>query len=630
MLLKNIPIRRKLIAINLLTSMIVLVLMLVSVFTYEYLRLRQTTVRQLSTIGNIIAANSTAALAFANHDDAEEILSALKGKPQIIAAALYDNHENLFSKYSVNLADDSLPVAPQKDGFQFNGESLSGFLPVMQGDKRLGTLYLKYDMGAVMREWLSASLGIAGAVMTIALLVGYLLSRKLQQQISQPIFALAGTAKSISERQDFSVRAEKLGNDELGLLTDAFNQMLTEIHKLNANLEQRVAERTVELGSANKELKREVTERIGAEKALSAALEKERLLSNNAIDVICTVDADGRFVSINPACKQLWGYSQEELIGRRYIELVVPEDVPKTNDVAAKIMAGEKVADFENRYRHKNGSHVYVMWTASWSETQQLIFSVARDITQRHLVEEKLKKSAVELERSNSELEDFASVASHDLQEPLRKIQSFADELKMSVGNKIDATEQDTLDRMIAAAGRRRTLINDLLAFSRVTTMARPFVPVDLNRIVQEVLWDLEARTRDTMGKIEVGDLPTIDADPMQMRQLLQNLIGNGLKFHASGVTPIIKISGENGGPNYRLSVTDNGIGFDEKYVDRIFTVFQRLHGRKEYEGTGIGLAICRKIAERHGGEINARSAPGAGSTFTITLPLKQSNEEKP
>ena len=630
MLLKNIPIRRKLIAINLLTSMIVLVLMLVSVFTYEYLRLRQTTVRQLSTIGNIIAANSTAALAFANHDDAEEILSALKGKPQIIAAALYDNHENLFSKYSVNLADDSLPVAPQKDGFQFNGESLSGFLPVMEGDKRLGTLYLKYDMGAVMREWLSASLGIAGAVMTIALLVGYLLSRKLQQQISQPIFALAGTAKSISERQDFSVRAEKLGNDELGLLTDAFNQMLTEIHKLNATLEQRVAERTVELGSANKELKREVTERIGAEKALSAALEKERLLSNNAIDVICTVDADGRFVSINPACEQLWGYSQEELIGRQYIELVVPEDVPKTNDVAAKIMAGENAVDFENRYRHKNGSQVHVMWTASWSETQQLIFSVARDITQRHLVEEKLKKSAVELERSNSELEDFASVASHDLQEPLRKIQSFADELKVSVGNKIDATEQDTLDRMIAAAGRMRTLINDLLAFSRVTTMARPFVPVDLNRIVQEVLWDLEARTRDTMGKIEVGDLPTIDADPMQMRQLLQNLIGNGLKFHASGVTPIIKISGENGGPNYRLSVTDNGIGFDEKYVDRIFTVFQRLHGRKEYEGTGIRLAICRKIAERHGGEINARSAPGAGSTFTITLPLKQSNEEKP
>jgi len=410
----------------------------------------------------------------------------------------------------------------------------------------------------------------------------------------------------------------------------ARKQAEEKIHQLNTELEQRVTERTAELASTNMELKREVAERISAEKALSAALEKERLLSNNAMDVICTVDADGRFVSINPACEQLWGYSQEELVGRQYIELVVPEDVPKTNDVAARIMAGEKATDFENRYRHKDGSDVHVMWTASWSENQQLIFSVARDITQRHLAEEKLKKFASELERSNLELQDFASVASHDLQEPLRKIQSFADELKMTIGNKIDADEQDTLNRMIDAAARMRTLINDLLAFSRVTSMAKPFVPVDLGLTVREVLSDLEARTRDTNGQIEVCNLPTIDADPMQMRQLLQNLIGNGLKFHAPGVAPIIKISGENGGPNYRLSITDNGIGFDEKYLDRIFTVFQRLHGRKEYEGTGIGLAICRKIAERHNGAITARSAPGAGATFTITLPLKQAKEETP
>jgi PAS domain S-box-containing protein len=403
-----------------------------------------------------------------------------------------------------------------------------------------------------------------------------------------------------------------------------------ETHQLNETLEQRVVERTGELEATNTKLEREVAERISAEKALSAALEKEQLLSNNAIDVICTVDADGRFVSMNPACEQLWGYSQEEMIGRPYIELVVPEDVLKTNEVAAKIMAGEKALDFENRYRHKNGSHVHVMWSASWSESRQLMFSVARDITQRHLIGEKLKRAAAELERSNLELQDFASVASHDLQEPLRKIQSFADELKLSMGDKIDVDERDTLDRIIEAGGRMRTLINDLLSFSRVTSMARPFVPVDLALTVREVLSDLETRTRDTKGEIDVCDLPTIDADPMQMRQLFQNLIGNGLKFQMPGVAPIIKISCENGGPNYRLSVTDNGIGFDEKYVDRIFTVFQRLHGRNEYEGTGIGLAICRKIAGRHGGEIEAHSAPGAGSTFTITLPRKQSNEERP
>jgi uncharacterized membrane protein affecting hemolysin expression len=181
MLLKNMPIRRKLIAINLLTSTVVLVLMIVSVFTYEYLRLRRATVLQVSTVGQIIAANSTAALAFTNQNDADEILSALKGKPDITAAALYDKNGKLFSKYPLNLSDYSLPLAPQKEGFQFEHEFLSGFQPVMQGEKKLGTLYLKYDMGPVMREWLTASLGIAGAVMVIALLVGYPLSRQLQQ-----------------------------------------------------------------------------------------------------------------------------------------------------------------------------------------------------------------------------------------------------------------------------------------------------------------------------------------------------------------------------------------------------------------------------------------------------------------
>ena len=248
-----------------------------------------------------------------------------------------------------------------------------------------------------------------------------------------------------------------------------------------------------------------------------------------------------------------------------------------------------------------------------------------------------LNGTNLELERSNRELQDFAFVASHDLQEPLRKIQAFGDRLKTKHGPTLSEEAQDYLKRMQGAASRMHTLINDLLTFSRVTTKAQPFIPTDLNEVAEDVLADLEVRVQDTGGKVELGELPTIDADPLQMRQLLQNLIGNALKFHRPGVPPIIKIKGEtaNGteassgasAPVVHLTFADNGIGFDEKYLDRIFTPFQRLHGRGEYEGTGIGLAVCRKIVERHGGSLTAQSKPGEGSTFTATLPVIQEKE---
>ncbi|MFH0342165.1 MAG: ATP-binding protein [Chromatiales bacterium] len=258
-----------------------------------------------------------------------------------------------------------------------------------------------------------------------------------------------------------------------------------------------------------------------------------------------------------------------------------------------------------------------------------------------HTMATTLRHRTAELNASNRELQDFAAVASHDLQEPLRKIEAFGSRLKTKYDQALDEPGRDYLARMLAAAVRMRQLINDLLSFSRVTTKARAFVTVDLAEVAQEVVSDLEGRMFDTGGWVEVGALPTIEAEPLQMRQLLQNLIGNGLKFHREGEPPVVRIEGRLLDPSdppaegaalgprqCEIQVHDNGIGFEEVYSERIFELFQRLHGRDEYEGTGMGLAICRKIVTRHGGTISAHSTPGQGTTVIVTLAV--THEENP
>ncbi len=247
------------------------------------------------------------------------------------------------------------------------------------------------------------------------------------------------------------------------------------------------------------------------------------------------------------------------------------------------------------------------------------------EIVKRHATEEALQQQSEELERSNAELEDFAYVASHDLQEPLRKIQAFSNLLKSEFSDKLGEGAY-YVDRMDAAAGRMSILIQDLLSFSRISTQAKKSESVDLNEVVSGVVQDLEARIDEVGGKVVVKRLPRVAADPTHARQLFQNLIGNALKFHKPGVTPHVEISARSQRNFVEIQVSDNGIGFDEKYLDRIFSVFQRLHGRDKYEGTGIGLAVCRKIVERYGGTITAESIKGKGSTFIVRLP---NNKEK-
>ncbi len=241
-----------------------------------------------------------------------------------------------------------------------------------------------------------------------------------------------------------------------------------------------------------------------------------------------------------------------------------------------------------------------------------------------------LEETNLHLQRSNQELQDFAYIASHDLQEPLRKIQAFGTILEEEYGTTLQ-DGHDYLTRMRSAAARMSTLIEDLLAFSRVTTQAKELEKIDLTEIVSGVLEDLETRIDETKGTVTINKLPVIQADPLQMRQLFQNLIGNALKFHRPEAAPDVTVNTKTitkGKVKFcEIRISDNGVGFDEKYLDRIFAVFQRLHDRNSYAGTGIGLAVCRKIVERHKGTITATSTPGKGSTFIITLPITQNKQ---
>lgn len=251
------------------------------------------------------------------------------------------------------------------------------------------------------------------------------------------------------------------------------------------------------------------------------------------------------------------------------------------------------------------------------------------DITDLKRAEEELRSYAQRLESSNRELQDFAFIASHDLQEPLRKIQAFGDQLKKKYSSELGADGLDHLERICGASKRLQEMVRGLLDYSRVTTKGGRFTLVDLGAVVRGVLADLEWQTKRLHASVEVGDLPEIEADAGQMRQMFQNLISNALKFHAD--RPVkIKIQGSRKRDSKRsaeyvqIIVEDNGIGFEQQYGERIFNLFDRLHGRSAYEGTGIGLAVCRRIAERHGGNITAEGRPGEGATFIVTLPAEQ------
>jgi two-component system, LuxR family, sensor kinase FixL len=396
------------------------------------------------------------------------------------------------------------------------------------------------------------------------------------------------------------------------------------LKQAHGELEIRVAERTKQLKTLNQDLEKEIVERKNAEKEirkLSHAIEQ-------SLSSIVITDCQGRIEYINPMFTTTTGYSSEEVIGETPSILKSGvHDQKFYQNLWQTIKAGNNWKN-EICNRKKNGDLYWELQAITPIRDEKgnvsNFISVRMDDTERKQAEDQLKVYASELERSNNELEGFASIASHDLMEPLRKIMLFGDRVK-EISPTLEQKPKEYIQKMQTAAARMNTLLKDLLTFSTVHTKPNSFVKVDLSEVMNDVQENLEKLVREVHGEIFVEKLPDVFGEPFQMRQLFQNLIANGLKFHSSKRLPQIHISCRNlSKEGVEVTVEDNGIGFDAKFSERIFGAFERLHGHSAYEGTGIGLAICKKIVELHGGTIRAESEPDKGSKFIIALPDKQ------
>ena len=393
----------------------------------------------------------------------------------------------------------------------------------------------------------------------------------------------------------------------------------------------------------------DITRRKRDEAALRASEARYQNLYHNAPDMLASLDpASHRIVQCNATFAEVTGVSRDRLIGMSVYDTLGSDSsgVARTALETANDTGDVRNVDLRLLRGARPPLDVSMHVTTVRDEQRHVYCRlVLRDITERKRaqeslraahdqMEERVRTRTAELARSNTELEQFAYVASHDLQEPLRKIQAFGERLEARAGSQLDTESRDYLNRLLNAAKRMQALIGDLLQLSRITTRGRPLAPTDLAVVVREVVSDLDGRLQDSGGRVDCGALPVVEADATQMRQLFQNLIGNGLKFHAPGTSPVVSVDAtvvdglsDEEAPQCEIVITDNGIGFDEKYQTRIFAPFQRLHSRTTFDGTGMGLAISRRIAERHRGSLRCTSQPGQGSRFIITLPIRQTPE---
>jgi PAS domain S-box-containing protein len=430
------------------------------------------------------------------------------------------------------------------------------------------------------------------AISALAVVVAAGLAMLLSQGLTRPILALQSGAARFA-RGDLNTRLFEISHDELGELASEFNKMAEALAQQQTYLRWRAEQ-----------------------------------FFNLTLDLLCTINSAGRLIDFNPAWETTLGYQREELKGKLFTDLIHPDDLALVTTTLKRVTNESVAGRFESRFRHKDGHYRWLAWALVISPQDQLLYAAARDTTERRLAEEKLRQRTEELERSNRDLEQFAYVASHDLQEPLRIVSSYVQLLARRYRGRLDQDADEFIAFAVEGASRMKNLITDLLAYSRVGTHAKEFTAVAMEEVLKQVTDSLRLAIEDQGARVTHDPLPSVLGDTTQLGQLLQNLIGNALKFRGEK-PPHVHIGVQKQDEHWLFFVRDNGIGIDPQYAERVFVIFQRLHNRDEYPGTGIGLAICRKIVERHAGRIWVESVPGNGATFYFTLqPAKSTPPE--
>jgi two-component system sensor kinase FixL len=635
--LRTMTIKDKLIFIIMLACITGLMLAGTAFIFWEQSSFRNNMVRVLSTRAAILGENCKSSLAFQDAKDAENVLGALHVDPSLMSSTIFNDKNERFAAY---YRDSKVPkVTPsefKKTIVLFSKNTLTVSSPIVLDNATIGTICLQSDL-SFLHESLKRAIQIMAAILCLSLLAVFFVSSWLQSVISKPILSLAKIAKAVSEEKDYSTRALKHGSDEVGLLIDSFNEMLEQIQQrdvelVNAKekLEVRVQERTVELTTANEQLTQEIDVRKKVEEQLRKTEENYRIQFEGALDAIFVADAEtGILTDCNPSASRLVGREKSELIGQHQQILHPKKSIDKGYSKTFKdhIEKGQGQT-LEDQIITKTGKIRDVAIKASLIEVRgrKLLQGIFRDITENKKAQDIQNQLLGQLASANQELKDFAYVVSHDLKAPLRGIKTIADWITTDYGDKLDSDGKEQLSLLSNRVDRMHNLIDGILQYSRIGRVEEEKVEINLNELVPEVI-DMLAPPAHITIAVE-NKLPTIMSETTRMTQVFQNLMSNAVKYMDKPKGQI-KVGCVEDGDFWKFNVTDNGPGIEEKHFEKIFKIFQTLAPRDEFESTGIGLTVVKKIVELYKGKVWVESKVGEGTTFFFTLPKHNIGAEK-